>query len=329
MSTITLPAPKKIIEDKELIHLLDKHNLNFEVKKCLTPNPFGKATGRAFTSYRTDTKHIFAQGLSKVWQPIQNFDAFKCLIDLSKETDIRLDNILSFRDGGEICAQINVGKMKVGNKDDYIDQYLTIMNSHDGTRSMIMYLTPQRITCQNMISSVMADVRKRDKKAKKKGGRAIMGIRHSSNAQDRLDDLIKGVTIAHGKFQQSNELYNEMATTKISNTYVRDVVEELFPLEKDATDRKKRNHMAKLQDVMHRYESADNGLVDKDTAWNLYNSIQGHMQHYPKQTDSHFKSVLFGSLASSADNALVTVLEATNNNALSKDLQSEIDDLTA
>ncbi|MHA1972827.1 MAG: DUF932 domain-containing protein [Candidatus Hodarchaeales archaeon] len=328
MSTITLPAPKKVLQDQDLIALLDEHDLNFKVKKCLTPSPFGKATGRAFTSYRTDTEHIFAQGLTKIWQPIQNFDAFKCLIDLSKETDIKLDNVLSFRNGGEVCAQINVGKMKVGNKKDYVTQYLTIMNSHDGTRSMIMYLTPQRITCMNMISSVMADVRKRDLKAKKKGGRAIMAIRHSSNAQDRLDDLITGVTIAHGKFKQSNELYNEMAATPISNTYVRDVVEQLFPLEDDAKKRKKANHVAKLQDVMHRYESADNGLIEKDTAWNLYNSIQGHMQHYPNQSDSHFKSVLFGSLATAADHAMVTVLESTNNNALSKDLKSEIDGLT-
>ena len=325
-----LPAPKIALKDEDLKSLLAKHDLDFTVKKCLTPSPFGKATGRAFTSFRTDTEHIFAQGLSKIWQPIQNFDAFKCLIDLSKETDITLENVLSFKHGGEVCAQINLGRFQVGSKGDFTEMYLTIMNSHDGSKSMIMYLTPMKIWCKNMISSVMADVRKLNRKeSRKKGGRSVMIIKHTQNAQQKLEELIKGVTIAHGKFKLTNELYNEMLATNINNTYARDVIEECFPLDPDAGKLAKKNYLAKMKDVMDRFNFADNGRTPKDTAYNLYHAIQGNIQHYPKQTDTHFKSVLFGSSATAADHALMTVLEGTSNTALSKDLKNEIDGLTA
>jgi hypothetical protein len=40
----------------------------------------------------------------------------------------------------------------------------------------------------------------------------------------------------------------------------------------------------RVSNIVENLHSADNGLIKKDTAWNLFNSIQGAYQHNPSQS---------------------------------------------
>ena len=108
MSTINLPAPKHTFQDEDVKAMLAKKGLDFQVKTVETPNPFGADQGSTgfFTAYRDTDKKIFQQGLTDQWKPIQNQDVFKCVADLSKQTEVKLMDIRSFGDGTEIAAQI-------------------------------------------------------------------------------------------------------------------------------------------------------------------------------------------------------------------------------
>jgi phage/plasmid-like protein (TIGR03299 family) len=305
------------VTDEEVVNLLEAHGLNFTVGKIATPNPFGDESTGNFTSYRTDTKKIFAQGLSSKWQPIQNIDAFKCLTQLSTETGIKINKGFTFGGGAEICFQLDLGDFKVGNGDDTVKKYVTVMNSHNGTRSMSVFLTPLRLFCMNQINAMRTMAKTN----------SIANIQHTTNSVGKLEQLIRCMDVANREFDRTQELYNSMANTKINEAYVKDILTKLFPLEGDS-QRSKSIWTNKMNDMQSRFYSADKGRIERDTAWNLYNSVQGHIQHYGNgNPETRLKSVLVGSRASESAECMTAILEMTSSEYTPTSVSSEIDEM--
>ena len=61
--------------------------------------------------------------------------------------------------------------------------------------------------------------------------------------------------------------------------------------------------------MLNRFESADNGNVEKMTAWNLYNAIQGTFQHDARNTANKNFSILCGGIAGKSREALDNVYD--------------------
>jgi len=192
----------------------------------------------------------------------------------------------------------------VGTGGDKVGKYLSITNSHDCSRSMAIYITPFRWWCKNQITpSYLAALSE-----KRKGKNIIMTVQHSTNAKEKLNKLIKSVHIANGEFERTEETYNTLLDTPVSDKQAREVLAELFPCKDDAGKRGKTIWRKKMEDIELRYSKADNGQTPKNTAWNLYNSIQGSLQHRGKQTDAHFKSVLLGDVSKRSATVMTSIL---------------------
>ena len=76
--------------------------------------------------------------------------------------------------------------------------------------------------------------------------------------------------------------------------------------------------------VLARIES---GRIDRYTAWNLYNAIQGTVQHDSKNTLTKNRSVLMGEIAKFSNESMTTVLEVCSSEHLPKSIHDEIDAL--
>jgi len=319
---LVLPAAKDAFSNDDIVGMLAKKDLNFEVGKIKTPNPvpgqFGVDTG-FYTAYRKDTGKVFQQGLTDRWHTIQNQKVFEVLAKLSKVTDTKLVDIRSFHGGAEVAAQIQLGDPKfvdgkdggggVGSGRDRVSNFLSVIFAHDGTRSLSMYMAGMRWVCSNMINpSFRAAVA-----ANKKGKKALITIQHSQNADEKLKEIVKGVEIAHGEFQHSMDLYRTLRDTKIDTDLMNHIVSEFFPIEKDASKKKINNWTNAIKDISHRFNDADGGLQPVDSAWNLYNSVQGHIQHYTTRkagiSEASYKSTLIGSNETMAANVLRTIIE--------------------
>lgn len=311
---ISLPAPRTVITDEALTSLLDDNKANYEVATTPTPSPFGDEPTGNFTSYRTDTKKIFAQGLKKGWTPIQNRDSMRVLAELSKVTDVKLRHFYMFGGGKEICAQIDLGSHDLGNGDK-VSNYLSMINDHGGGHAYSLWETPYRFFCKNQISGSIADARSR---------KSIVSIRHTASSEERLEVLLKSVHLAHQDFQESLEIYRKLLNTPVNPALAYDIIEGFYPPKaEDAGVRGKTIRANKLDDIYMRYNSADQGRTAKETAWNLYNAIQGHLQHYKKPSDARTKSILIGPDSKRAAQAMAHILAITSSqhiaNALSVD----------
>lgn len=310
-----------------LTALLGKYDLDYNVAMTECINPFSmEKDEKNFCVYREDTKQIFKYGMSSSFTPIQNQDAFACIVDLAKVQDIEVVKMAHQKGGAGVFAQINLGgDIQVGNHGDKVSRYIAFVNSHDGSRAMNIVLTPYRFFCANQINKAIRFADKENENGRQK----LIAIRHTTSAKLRLEELVETLHIIDGQFETSAEHYNKLASLKINEEYVKEVVNKLFPLNAELGSRSKTIWTNTVNAVKQRYYDADGGRGQVNTAWNLYNAVQGTIQHDSKNTASKEWSTLFGSIAEKSEKALAIVTETCSSTHIPQSVMSEIDALMA
>lgn len=111
-----------------------------------------------------------------------------------------------------------------------------------------------------------------------------VSIRHMSGLRDKLDDLISDMSSFDGKW---DELVKHWQTLQdIKNISIdRFLVDAFTPPKESDSDNKKTRYIGMLKSmkirlVRERYDLTGNkGDEGKATGWELYNAVQGYMQH--------------------------------------------------
>ena len=309
-------------------------NLDFEVAMVPTFAQVGeefKSLG-AFAPMRTDTGVFLSSGgLSKEFTPIQNRDAFKIITQLAGVADIELKNGGMWSSGAGVFAQVSLGTDMVIGKNygdigqehqrtDTVRKYLSIVNSHDGSRALTILITPYRFFCMNQIAKAVNKAKKTED--------SFISIRHNASAEERIHELIRTVHIADDAFHYSEEVYNKMTQLKINPEYVKETLNRLFPLN-HADGRGKTIWENRLEAVQKRFNFADGGRVERDTAWNLYNAIQGTVQHDSRNTSTKNRSILMGPIAQQSSDIMVEVLDVCSSEHIPASVSAEIEAMTS
>lgn len=284
-----------------VIAALQEHNLDFDAQ--MRPVSFLGEDGayhetKMFTPVRSDNGTIISEHtFTKAYHPIQNRDAFKVIADIASVADIEFKNVGCWGNGAGVFAQIALGDdIRVGGGDDRVGRYLSVVNSHDGTRGCTILITPFRFFCRNQIAPAMRHADRNN----------LFNVRHNSLAEGRLRILGETIQIAEGVFVKTAEVYNRLADEIIDMDFVREGIARCLPFEGDKTipDEPTAHFEYTLESMLNRFESADHGNVFKWSAWNLYNAIQGTFQHDSRNTATKNFSILCGTIAGKSQTAL-------------------------
>lgn len=310
------------VTESQFDQFITNSGLDYDVavRPCIDPFT-NEDSDRHFMTYRTDTNYIFEMGLSSGFTPIQNRDALSIIKDMSGITELGLVRGGTWGGGAGVFAQISLGDFTVGGGDDKIGKHLSVVNSHDGSRALNILITPYRFFCMNTIAAAISD-------AKKKQDRFIT-VCHTASAERKLEELVRTLKIADNAFVRTQEVYNKLAQTKINDEYVKEVMNKMFPAKPDMSKRGKTIWENTWQAVSARYHDADGGRTEVNTAWNLYNAVQGTIQHDSRSTATKDRSIIMGTIAERSAEALACVLETCSSEHIPNSVMSEIDALTA
>jgi hypothetical protein len=87
------------------------------------------------------------------YTPVQNKDAFAFFDEVVGNGQAKYTTAGSLRKGKKIWIQAEVGKsFHIAGSDDEVKKYVLLHNSHDGSSTLNMLLTPVRTVCQNTLS---------------------------------------------------------------------------------------------------------------------------------------------------------------------------------
>jgi len=242
-------------------------------KRIIVPN--------TFATVRTDTGDVLGVVGSR-YEPIQNKDAF-AFFDSLVGSDEAMYNTAGVLGKGEriwILAKLP-GYIKVG-KQDIVNKYLLLTNSHDGSAVVRAKLTPVRVVCSNTLSVALS------------GNEQEVRIRHTANAIHKLEQAHKLLGLTNSLYTQLDTIFNRMALRKVTEKQLMDYVKALIPANPDATFQTRNENIREA--ILELHESGQGAEMNRGTVWSAFNAVTefaDHVQH-SKDVSKHLKSIWFG-----------------------------------
>ena len=135
-----------------------------------------------------------------------------------------------------------------------------------------------------------------------------VAIRHTASAESRLKEAHKLLGISHKYIEQVSEMFNSLATKKITDEQVLSLIADVFKSGKKEQggeeDLEESTRIKNIREAV--FQSYQDGIGQSSilgTAWGAYNGIThylGHVKSY-KTGDVKFDSLMDGSSAKLAN----------------------------
>lgn len=251
----------------------------------------------SFFTMRDDTAAVLGSRLGTDYTVLQNKEAFDIVDEILKTGKARIETAGAIDGGKRVFICLKVKDAIVVGKNDSIDEYLLICNSHDGTLAITAMFTPIRVVCNNTLSAALA------------GAKGAVKIRHTARAEDRLKEAMKVMGMIEESSKLNAAAYNAMAATDmtkqeffnyIGNIFMTDEeIKKLQKGEQDVLSTRKKNI---INDVL---EFAEVGVGQREAlqggnrnGWFAYNAITGYLtgKKYGS-ADDRFNSLMLGDSA--------------------------------
>jgi hypothetical protein len=260
----------KIATEADLAPALANMGFNYEVEMVPRTNyRNAEDTDHGFMEvYRTDTGHLLGAGVTARYGVVQNAEQLGIVAHMAREEGgpVMLRNPQVYDNGRSISLNVDMGIMTIGNPQvgDVVLKRVTIKNSHDGSGSASIFVAPYRLKCKNGMCAATD----------------ITGIKipHTKSASERIKLFADTVKKIGPAMRKTEVTYQVMATTVVNREQFARVLDTLFPFE--GKDKQAQKNAKEIRDiVIANYQSADNGYIERDTAWNLLNSITHYTTH--------------------------------------------------
>lgn len=234
-------------------------------------------------SYKANVRESDGKILGVVtnrYKIVQNKEAFAFTDRLLGE-GVRYETAGSLQDGKKVWMLAKLPeKYKV--VDDEITPYMVFANSHDGTGSIKVAMTPVRVVCQNTLNLALHDAKR------------IWATVHAGNVNAKLDEAMKTLLLAEHYMKKLDDKGKTLNLKRITDRKVMKFIEDLIPMPDNPSKLQENNIDLLRTDMKLRYFEAPD-LVDlPKTAWLFINAVSDFATHItPLRKTENYKENLF------------------------------------
>lgn len=230
--------------------------------------------------------------VGRVWKPFQNVEAFSFLDDLTNTLEAKIEVCGALGNGEKVWVLAKLPESIVIDNADVVDQYILIVNSHDGSGSVKIFLTPVRVVCNNTLTLALS---------KRSGG---YNIRHTGKLHGRVDEAREALGMINKDFYE----WGEQAASLLDIDLTEHQMEMYFIDALDLTHNKEGNLTTRSQNLLNTVKSNLNNTTNKvgsmaGTAWAAYNALTEAIDHQftklanGEKSQKRMESALFGTFA--------------------------------
>lgn len=275
---------------KKVDHLLtsaeaiEAAGLNYQVEKAPIFLGDGTEIKDQYATVRMDTKQPLGVVGSK-YTVLQNKDAFSFFdaVVSVKEAMYETAGALGIGERIWLLAKLPGYIKTVG--EDITNKYLLLTNTHDGSGSVQVMLTPIRVVCQNTLNVGM------------QAGTHKSKIRHTFNMGMKVEEVRKTLGLIQQQFTIFEQATQKLATIELTNEALDSYLRKSLSIGKDEDNSTRaKNILEEVSQLFLNGKGADLPGA-KGTAWGAFNAIVEYVD-YKRGGDNQEKrtaSLLFGS----------------------------------
>ena len=269
--------------------ILVENGLDFEIQK-VPLFAFGKDFSTIETSYfgllNTKSGEVI-NSVKEGYTISQNAEVVEMVLrgiaPFSDKLDVSFGGALN--GGRKVFLQLKIeGKKKVGN--DTLTQYVTIIDSNDGSTSLSIGIGDLCMRCQNQFFKFY------------KAGNAK--FRHTATIEQRIKEIPMLIEIALNESLRQIELYNKFVSTPVTRSLANQMIKSIIGYDREFTAMdelaKKSTKAINILDAISTDIETEFNQVGLN-AWALLGGITRyttHTQSVPKRENSRNESLMSG-----------------------------------
>lgn len=218
--------------------------------------------------------------VSDRYKVVQNVDAFSFTDELLGK-GVRYETAGSLQEGKKVwlLARLPREYIIAGER---ISPYLVFSNTHDGSGSVKVAITPIRVVCNNTLNLAL-DTAKRS-----------FSMIHTGNIQDKIQEAKDTLSLAENYMDSLGIEFEKLRRQKLSDSQVKEYVELLLPMEDDSTPTQSKNILRLREDMMKRYYIAPDLKGIGDNAYRFINAVSDFATHSnPLRRTANYNENLF------------------------------------
>ena len=266
---------------KEALHLA---GLDWNVEQT----PVFTDAGIEIPNYKANVRSTDRSVLGIVsdrYKIVQNTEAFEFTDEIVGETE---DGVVKYETAGSLCGGKKIwllAKMPTQKiLGDEVEPYMCFTNSHDGSGAIRICMTPIRVVCNNTLNMALA------------GARRQWSTKHVGDMQSKLEEAKLCLQLADAYMAGLADEADRLANAKLHREQLNEILDEMFPIEDNASDRKKRNIQTIKDDFFVAYFMPDIAQF-RDTAWGAVNAMSDFVTHAtPKRNTASYNENRWGKI---------------------------------
>ena len=201
---------------------------------------------------------------------VQNSEAFAWTDELIGG-DVRYETAGSLKCGKKIWLLAKMPTAKVAGDD--VDPYLCFTNTHDGSGAVKVLLTPVRVVCNNTLNLALRTAKR------------SWAMKHVGALDAKLNEARMTLELADKYMLHLDGQAQQLASVTITDEKLEQILNEMFPLKEDATERQKNTVKAAKDEVMICYFMPDLAKF-RGTAWGVVNAFADMVDHAKPQRNT-------------------------------------------
>ena len=203
--------------------------------------------------------------VSDRYKVVQNTDAFSFTDELLGK-GVRYETAGSLQEGKKVwlLARLPREYIIAGER---ISPYLVFSNTHDGSGSVKVAVTPVRVVCNNTLNLALGTAKR------------SFSIMHTGNIQDKIQEAKDTLFMAEEYMDCLGIEFEQLRRQKITDAQVREYIELLLPMEKDPTPIQSKNIIKLRKDMEQRYYNAPDLQKVGNNAYRFINAVSDFATH--------------------------------------------------
>lgn len=235
--------------------------------------------GAKIPNYKANVRDSDGRVLGVVtdrYKTVQNTEAFDFTDELIGG-DVRYESAGSLLGGKKIWLLAKLPDTEI--LGDKTEPFLCFSNTHDGSGAIRVCMTPIRVVCNNTLNLALHSAKR------------AWSVRHTGDIQSKLHDARICLDMANKYMEDLSGYADRLANTTVTDERIKEILDELFPVSEDSSEREKRN-MQTMKDEYMVCMFAPDILKFKNTAWGAINAMSDMVTHNAprRQTKSYWEN---------------------------------------
>lgn len=219
--------------------------------------------------------------VSDRYKVVQNMEAFRFTDELLGH-GVRYETAGSLSGGKRVwlLARLPQEYIMAGER---ISPYLVFSNTHDGSGSVKVAVTPVRVVCNNTLNLAL-DTAQRS-----------FCMMHTGNIADKIREARETLFMAESYMEQLGAEFEQLRKQKVTDAQVEEYIRLLLPMEKNPTKIQEKNIRRLREGMKERYYGAPDLKKVGNNAYRFVNAVSDFATHAdPLRKTANYKENLFG-----------------------------------